>query len=116
MIIDCHIDNSKGHAVVVVAEGAGEELLGTNIVIKYFWYKISIHTFIGKSAETDAGGNRKLPAIGEFLKQKIIEYFKADGQEATVKYIGIQNYLRKYNIWTWILIFRSFLYDQIYLC
>lgn len=35
----------QGHAVVVVAEGAGEELLG-------------------KSAETDAGGNRKLPAIG----------------------------------------------------
>ena len=33
------------HAVVVVAEGAGEELLG-------------------QSAETDAGGNRKLPAIG----------------------------------------------------
>ena len=31
--------------MVVVAEGAGEELLG-------------------KSAETDAGGNRKLPAIG----------------------------------------------------
>ena len=35
----------QGHAVVVVAEGAGEELLG-------------------KSAEVDAGGNRKLPAIG----------------------------------------------------
>jgi 6-phosphofructokinase 1 len=37
--------NKQGHAVVVVAEGAGEELLG-------------------QSAETDAGGNRKLPAIG----------------------------------------------------
>lgn len=35
----------QGHAVVVVAEGAGEDLLG-------------------KSAETDAGGNRKLPPIG----------------------------------------------------
>ncbi|KAJ1392202.1 phosphofructokinase domain-containing protein, partial [Ochromonadaceae sp. CCMP2298] len=35
----------QGHAVVVVAEGAGEELLG-------------------KSVETDAGGNRKLPPIG----------------------------------------------------
>jgi len=34
-----------GHAVVVVAEGAGEELLGRN-------------------PEVDAGGNRKLPAIG----------------------------------------------------
>lgn len=35
----------KGHAVVVVAEGAGEELLGEN-------------------AEKDAGGNKKLPPIG----------------------------------------------------
>jgi 6-phosphofructokinase 1 len=35
----------KGHAVVVVAEGAGEELLG-------------------ESAEKDAGGNKKLPPIG----------------------------------------------------
>jgi 6-phosphofructokinase len=35
----------QGHAVVVVAEGAGEELLG-------------------QSAETDASGNKKLPAIG----------------------------------------------------
>ena len=35
----------QGYAVVVVAEGAGEEILG-------------------ESAEVDAGGNRKLPAIG----------------------------------------------------
>lgn len=48
----------KGHAVVVVAEGAGEELLG-------------------QSAEKDASGNKKLPAIGEFLKAKIGDYFKS---------------------------------------
>ena len=35
----------NGHAVVVVAEGAGEELLGAE-------------------SEVDKGGNRKLPAIG----------------------------------------------------
>jgi 6-phosphofructokinase 1 len=35
----------QGHAVVVVAEGAGEDVLG-------------------KSSETDKGGNRKLPPIG----------------------------------------------------
>lgn len=58
----------KGHAVIVVAEGAGEELLG-------------------KSVEIDAGGNRKLPAIGEFLKSKITDYFKANSMAATVKYI-----------------------------
>lgn len=59
---------TNGHAVIVVAEGAGEELLG-------------------KSAEVDSGGNRKLPAIGEFLKAKICDYFKSNGSEATVKYI-----------------------------
>lgn len=58
----------KGHAVVVVAEGAGEELLG-------------------QSVDLDAGGNRKLPAIGDFMRAKIIEYFRRDGMEATVKYI-----------------------------
>mmetsp|Transcript_10400 Transcript_10400/g.9324 ORF Transcript_10400/g.9324 Transcript_10400/m.9324 type:complete len:556 (+) Transcript_10400:34-1701(+) len=58
----------QGHAVVVVAEGAGESLLG-------------------KNTETDAGGNRKLPPIGEFLKTKIVEYFKNKHLEATVKYI-----------------------------
>ena len=58
----------QGHAVVVVAEGAGEELLGT-------------------SAETDASGNKKLPPIGEWMKDQIVEYFNAEGTPATVKYI-----------------------------
>jgi 6-phosphofructokinase 1 len=58
----------QGHAVIVVAEGAGEELLGT-------------------SMEVDAGGNKKLPPIGEFLKQKVVEYFAKNDEEATVKYI-----------------------------
>ena len=56
------------YAVVVVAEGAGEEILG-------------------QSAETDAGGNRKLPQIGEYMKKQIEEYFMKHGEEATVKYI-----------------------------
>lgn len=58
----------QGHAVVVVAEGAGEELLGT-------------------STETDRSGNKKLPPIGEWMKDKISEYFKEQGCPATVKYI-----------------------------
>lgn len=58
----------QGHAVVVVAEGAGEDVLG-------------------KSVEKDAGGNRKLPPIGEFLKTEIVKYFEENGVEATVKYI-----------------------------
>ena len=56
----------KGYAVVVVAEGAGEELLGA-------------------STETDASGNKKLPQIGEYMKKVINEYFKEQGEDATVK-------------------------------
>ena len=58
----------QGYAVVVVAEGAGEEVLGV-------------------SAETDASGNKKLPQIGEFLKDAVADYFRQFGEEATVKYI-----------------------------
>mmetsp|Transcript_22301 Transcript_22301/g.32916 ORF Transcript_22301/g.32916 Transcript_22301/m.32916 type:complete len:551 (+) Transcript_22301:30-1682(+) len=58
----------QGYAVVVVAEGAGEEVVGT-------------------STEKDASGNKKLPAIGEFLKEKVTEYFDSKGDVATVKYI-----------------------------
>ncbi|KAJ8598874.1 hypothetical protein CTAYLR_009965 [Chrysophaeum taylorii] len=60
--------DAKGHAVVVVAEGAGEELLGV-------------------SAVTDAGGNRQLPPVGEWLCDKIKDHFKHEGKEATLKYI-----------------------------
>lgn len=58
----------KGFAVVVVAEGAGEEILGT-------------------STDVDASGNKRLPKIGEFMKKSIESYFESKGETATVKYI-----------------------------
>jgi 6-phosphofructokinase 1 len=58
----------QGYAVVVVAEGAGEELLGT-------------------SAEVDASGNKRLPKIGDFMKTQIEDYYTEHGDVATVKYI-----------------------------
>lgn len=58
----------QGYAVILVAEGAGEEVIGT-------------------STEKDASGNKKLPAIGEFMKQQIEQYFAKLGEVATVKYI-----------------------------
>jgi len=58
----------QGHAVVVVAEGAGEEVLGA-------------------SAETDASGNKKLPKIGEWIKEQIDRFFREEGMPATIKYI-----------------------------
>jgi 6-phosphofructokinase 1 len=59
----------QGYAVVVVAEGAGEDILGT-------------------SAATDASGNKILPKIGEYMKDVITKYFQVHtGEPATVKYI-----------------------------
>jgi 6-phosphofructokinase 1 len=58
----------QGYAVVVVAEGAGEDLLG-------------------KSTATDKSGNKILPKIGEFIKKAIVDHFHQHGEEATVKYL-----------------------------
>jgi 6-phosphofructokinase 1 len=56
------------YAVVVLAEGAGEELVGV-------------------SEELDAGGNRARPKIGKFITDAIAAHFKEHDQEATIKYI-----------------------------
>jgi 6-phosphofructokinase 1 len=58
----------RGHAVILVAEGAGQSL-------------------VGQTGEKDASGNVKYSDIGVFLKQKIQEYFKSEKIEASVKYI-----------------------------
>src|SRR5690606_2425051 len=59
--------NVRDHAVVLVAEGAGQELVETS--------------------GTDASGNKKLGDIGAFLSQRVNTYFKAKGREVTIKYI-----------------------------
>lgn len=59
----------RGHAVVVVAEGAGQSLLDE----------------CPKS--TDASGNARLGDIGLFLKQKICNHFAALGIDLNLKYI-----------------------------
>lgn len=53
----------QGHAVVVVAEGAGEEILTREKLLR------------GEKLETDAGGNRKLPPILSWLKDTITAHF-----------------------------------------
>ena len=58
----------RHHAVIVVAEGAGQELFkDTN--------------------ETDASGNKKLGDIGVYLCDKIINYFKIKGIHINLKYV-----------------------------
>jgi 6-phosphofructokinase 1 len=58
----------RGHAVVVVAEGAGQELM-----------KIS--------GEKDASGNVKYGDIGIFLRDEIKAYFSGSGVDISLKYI-----------------------------
>ena len=58
----------RGHAVIVVAEGAGQEL------------------FAG-TGERDASGNVKYGDIGIFLRDRIKEHFKRTGTDITLKYI-----------------------------
>ncbi len=60
--------SKRGHALVVVAEGAGQDLFDDDF-------------------GTDPSGNRKLGDIGLLLKQRISEYFKSKKFEHTVKYI-----------------------------
>ena len=58
---------NKAHAVIVVAEGAGQDLLG-------------------KSSARDASGNMKLEDIGHFLRDSIVAHFKSRGIEMAMRY------------------------------
>lgn len=59
---------TRQHAVIVVAEGAGQDLMD-------------------RPEERDASGNRKFADIGLFLKEKILDYFRSKGIEVNLKYI-----------------------------
>jgi len=58
----------RSHAVIVVAEGAGQDLMATRL-------------------ERDASGNVKHGDIGVFLRDAINEHFKRTGTAVTLKYI-----------------------------
>jgi len=58
----------RHHAVIIVAEGAGQELFG-------------------RAEGADASGNAKLHEIGGYLKGRIEEYFKKTKTDLTLKYI-----------------------------
>ncbi len=57
----------QGHAMVVVAEGAGQKFV--------------------QGQGTDAGGNKKLGDIGTFLQDAIVKHFADLKQEVSLKYI-----------------------------
>ena len=62
---------SRGHAVILVAEGAGQDILRNNI----------------SPMEKDPSGNIRLLNIGLFLKNAIEDYFKKNDLEINLKYI-----------------------------
>jgi 6-phosphofructokinase 1 len=59
---------NKSHAVIAVAEGAGQDLVGAAI------------------NKRDASGNAKLQDIGRFLRDNIEEFFKTEGIPVLVRY------------------------------
>jgi 6-phosphofructokinase 1 len=59
----------RDHAVIVVAEGAGQDLVPA------------------EEAGMDASGNKKLHDIGLFLRRRISDHFAAEGLELNLKYI-----------------------------
>lgn len=61
--------DGRGHAVIAVAEGAGQDL------------------FDDATGSRDASGNRRYQDIGIFLKQRITDYFKERSRPVELKYI-----------------------------
>ncbi|MDD4861991.1 MAG: ATP-dependent 6-phosphofructokinase [Smithellaceae bacterium] len=62
---------ASGHAVILVAEGAGQELMKQDDLVR----------------KTDASGNVRLHDIGLFLKNAVENYFREIKMEINVKYI-----------------------------
>ncbi|GJM89511.1 hypothetical protein PR202_ga05712 [Eleusine coracana subsp. coracana] len=60
------------HMVIVVAEGAGQDLIAKSIA---------------RSERQDASGNKLLLDIGLWMTHKIKDYFKSKKMEMTIKYI-----------------------------
>jgi 6-phosphofructokinase 1 len=65
----------RGHAVVVVAEGAGQNLFE-------------------EEPERDASGNLKLHDVGPYLKRSIGEHFKQQGEPVYLKYFDPSYFIR----------------------
>ena len=66
--LDRRFDSGKGHCVIVVAEGAGQNF------------------FEGAAEQRDPSGNLLKQDIGEYLKNRINAHFKKRGVETSVKY------------------------------
>ena len=66
----------KNHALVVVAEGAGQ------------------HLFDHETAERDASGNVRFQDIGHYLREKFLDYFRSREIEVNLKYLDPSYFIR----------------------
>lgn len=66
----------RRHALIVVAEGAGQDL------------------FEQRTQETDASGNRRYGDIGVFLKEQLQAYFRSKSMACNLRYIDPSYQLR----------------------
>ncbi len=66
--LENRLDQRK-HAVIVVAEGAGQTL------------------FENRAVNTDASGNKKFNDVGVLLRDRIVDYFASIGKPISMKYI-----------------------------
>jgi 6-phosphofructokinase 1 len=68
----------NSHAVIVVAEGAGQELCAESV----------------RDGGTDASGNLRLGDIGTVLKERIVSHFRQKEVDVTLKYIDPSYHIR----------------------
>jgi 6-phosphofructokinase 1 len=73
---------SAGHAVIVVAEGAGQELFSDKL------------PSANGAPAADPSGNVKLKDIGVLLRDRINDYFRGLGIEVTLKYLDPSYHIR----------------------
>ena len=71
----------ESHAVIVLAEGAGQELCAET-------------SSPGGPPTTDASGNVRLSDIGVILRNRIVEHFRGKKVEITLKYIDPSYHIR----------------------
>lgn len=65
----------RGHAVIVVAEGAGQEHMASD-------------------GSTDASGNKVLSEFGRFLRQRIRDDYSSRGEEVNIRYFDPGYFIR----------------------
>jgi 6-phosphofructokinase 1 len=74
--------SQQAHALIVVAEGAGQELCSEE------------GRYSSIPPATDASGNVKLNDVGVVLRDRVVEHFRKRRIEATLKYIDPSYYIR----------------------